>query len=111
ENLRNLYVPLPNGGQIPLRELAEIDYAKGPAKISRDDTRRRIVVGINVRGRDLESVVEDVQQLIEKNIILPTGYTITYGGQFENLRSARARLMIAVPVALVLIFFMLYFAF
>lgn len=111
ENLRNLYVPLPTGGQIPLRELAEIDYAKGPAKISRDDTRRRIVVGINVRGRDLESVVKDVQLLIDQNIKLPTGYTVTYGGQFENLRSARARLMIAVPVALVLIFFMLYFAF
>ncbi|HRJ31468.1 MAG TPA: CusA/CzcA family heavy metal efflux RND transporter [Cyclobacteriaceae bacterium] len=111
ENLRNMYVTLPTGGQIPLRELAEIRYSKGPAKISRDNTRRRIVVGINVRGRDLESVVKDVQTLIEANVKLPAGYSITYGGQFENLRSARARLMIAVPVALVLIFFLLYFAF
>jgi cobalt-zinc-cadmium resistance protein CzcA len=111
DNLRNLYIPLPTGGQIPLRELADIEYSKGPAKISRDNTRRRIVVGINVRGRDLESVVKDVQTLIDANIALPTGYSITYGGQFENLRSAKERLMIAVPVALVLIFFMLYFAF
>ncbi len=111
DNLQNMYVPLPNGGQIPLREVAEIRYSKGPAKISRDDTKRRIVVGINVRNRDLESVVKDVQTLIEANIKLPTGYAITYGGQFENLRSAKARLLIAVPVALVLIFFMLYFAF
>jgi heavy metal efflux system protein len=111
ENLRNLYIELPSGGQIPLRELADISYSKGPAKISRDDTKRRIVVGINVRNRDLESVVKDVQTVIEANIKLPAGYNITYGGQFENLRSARQRLMIAVPVALVLIFFMLYFAF
>lgn len=111
ENLRDLYVPLPGGGQVPLRELAEIEYTKGPAKISRDDTKRRIVVSVNVRGRDLESVVKDVQSLIEANINLPSGYTVTYGGQFENLRNARERLMIAVPVALILIFFMLYFAF
>jgi cobalt-zinc-cadmium resistance protein CzcA len=111
DNLRNMYIPLPTGGQIPLRELASIEYTKGPAKISRDNTRRRIVVGINVRGRDLESVVKDVQTLIDADITLPTGYSITYGGQFENLRSAKERLMIAVPVALVLIFFMLYFAF
>jgi heavy metal efflux system protein len=111
ESLRNLYVPLPGGGQIPLREVADIQYSKGPAKISRDDTKRRIVIGINVRNRDLESVVKDVQALIDANIKLPTGYTITYGGQFENLRSAKERLLVAVPVALVLIFFMLYFAF
>ena len=111
ENLRNAYVPLPAGGQIPLRELADITYTKGPAKISRDDTRRRIVVGVNVRNRDLESVVEDVQELIEKHIKLPVGYEVTYGGQFENLRAARQRLLVAVPVALLLIFILLYFAF
>ncbi|PHN06491.1 CusA/CzcA family heavy metal efflux RND transporter [Flavilitoribacter nigricans] len=111
DHLRNTYVPLPGGGQIPLRELAEIKYTKGPAKISRDDTRRRIVVGVNVRNRDLESVVEDVQALIEEHIRLPTGYEVTYGGQFENLRAARQRLLIAVPVALVLIFILLHFAF
>ncbi|MCA6074696.1 efflux RND transporter permease subunit [Fulvivirga sedimenti] len=111
DNLRNLYVPLPSGGQIPLRELATIDYATGPAKISRDNTRRRIVVGVNVRNRDLESVVEEVSGIIDANVQLPVGYSVTYGGQFENLRSARARLMIAVPVALLLIFILLYLAF
>lgn len=111
DNLNNAYVPLPGGGQVPLRELADISYTKGPAKISRDDTKRRIVVGVNVRNRDLESVVEDVQALIEKHITLPVGYNISYGGQFENLRAARARLMVAVPVALLLIFVLLYFAF
>lgn len=110
-NLRNLYVDVPAGGKIPLSELAQITYQKGAAKISRDDTKRRIVVGINVRNRDLQSVVDDVQLLINDNITLPTGYTISYGGQFENLQNAKARLMIAVPIALLLIFIMLYFAF
>ena len=110
-NLRNLYVDIPNGGKIPMSELAEITYQKGAAKISRDDTKRRIVVGINVRNRDLQSVVDDVQLLVNENISLPPGYTITYGGQFENLQNAKARLMIAVPIALLLIFIMLYFAF
>ncbi|MBT8309456.1 MAG: efflux RND transporter permease subunit, partial [Flavobacteriaceae bacterium] len=111
ENLKNLYVDLPNASKIPLSELATIEYKKGAAKIARDDTRRRMVVGINVRNRDLQSVVEDIQELIDKNITLPIGYNITYGGQFENLQSAKSRLMVAVPIALVLIFILLYFAF
>jgi cobalt-zinc-cadmium resistance protein CzcA len=110
-SLNNLYIDTPGGPKIPLHELAEITYTKGPSKISRDDTKRRIVVGINVRNRDLQSVVDDVQNLIESNIKLPTGYSITYGGQFENLQRAKARLKIAVPIALVLIFLLLYFAF
>lgn len=110
-NLENLYVDTPTGNKIPLNELAEISYQKGAAKISRDDTRRRIVVGINVRNRDLQSVVDDIQALVSANIDLPPGYNITYGGQFENLQSAKDRLEIAVPVALVLIFILLYFAF
>ncbi|MFX0557990.1 CusA/CzcA family heavy metal efflux RND transporter [Maribacter sp. CXY002] len=110
-NIKNLYIDLPNGGKIPLSELAEITLKKGAAKISRDDTRRRIVVGVNVRNRDLQSVVDDIQALINNNVKLPVGYTITYGGQFENLQSAKSRLMIAVPIALVLIFILLYFAF
>ncbi|MFT6197383.1 MAG: cobalt-zinc-cadmium resistance protein CzcA [Nonlabens sp.] len=109
-NLKNLYIELPVGGKIPLSELAEISYEKGAAKISRDDTRRRIVVGVNVRNRDLQSVVDEVQGLIKDNIMLPVGYSITYGGQFENLQSAKARLMVAVPIALILIFVLLYFA-
>ncbi len=110
-NLKNLYVDIPNGGKIPMSELADITYQKGAAKISRDDTQRRIVVGINVRNRDLQSVVDDIQLLVNENISLPPGYIITYGGQFENLQNAKARLLIAVPIALLLIFIMLYFAF
>ena len=111
EDLQNLYVTTPNGEQIPLRELAKIEYTEGPAKISRDNTNRRIVVGINVRNLDLQSVVDDVKKIIETKIDLPDGYRVTYGGQFENLQSAKARLLIAVPVALFLIFILLYFAF
>ncbi|MFL1010839.1 CusA/CzcA family heavy metal efflux RND transporter [Flavisericum labens] len=111
ENLKNLYVDTHHGIKIPLSELADVEYTTGPAKISRDDTRRRIVVGINVRNRDLQSVVDDVRKIIESKIKLPVGYSITYGGQFENLESAKARLMIAVPVALILIFILLHFAF
>lgn len=111
DNLKNLFVDVPSGGKIPLSELAEVSYQKGAAKISRDDTRRRIVVGINVRDRDLQSVVDDVQRLINENVKLPVGYNITYGGQFENLQSAKSRLLVAVPIALLLIFVLLYFAF
>lgn len=110
-NLENLYVDTPTGDKVPLRELAHIGYAKGAAQISRDDTKRRTVVGVNVRNRDLQSVVNDVQRLIGENIYLPPGYTIEYGGQFENLQSAKERLLVAVPVALLLIFILLYFAF
>ncbi|MDF1517001.1 MAG: CusA/CzcA family heavy metal efflux RND transporter, partial [Lutibacter sp.] len=111
DNIEMASVMLPNGTRLPLIEFAEISYTKGPAKISRDNTKRRIVVGVNVRNRDLESVVKDVQQIIERDVKLPVGYTISYGGQFENLRTASARLKVAVPIALVLIFVLLYFAF
>jgi cobalt-zinc-cadmium resistance protein CzcA len=111
EDLRNLYVSTPNGEQIPLRELATIEYTEGPAKISRDNTNRRIVVGINVRNRDLQSVVDDIQKIVDTKINLPTGYYVTYGGQFENLQSAKARLLIAVPIALFLIFIVTAFCF
>jgi cobalt-zinc-cadmium resistance protein CzcA len=111
EDLKNLYVSTPNGQQIPLSELATIEYTQGPAKISRDNTNRRIVVGINVRNRDLQSVVTDIQKIVDTKIKLPAGYSVKYGGQFENLQSAKARLLIAVPIALFLIFILLYFAF
>ncbi|MBS5906614.1 MAG: efflux RND transporter permease subunit [Dysgonomonas mossii] len=111
EDLKNLYVPLPDGGQIPLRELAKVEYTEGPAKISRDDTKRRVVIGVNVRNRDMESVVKDISAIIDIEINLPPGYTVTYGGQFENMQNALTRLKIAVPVALCLIFVLLYFAF
>ena len=96
--------------KIPIDQVAEVSYTKGPAKISRDDTKRRIVIGVNVRNRDLESVVVDVQALIRANIKLPPGYAIEYGGQFENLQNATKRLTIVVPIALLLIFILLYFA-
>ena len=110
-DLKNLYVDLANGGKIPLSELAKISYQKGAAKISRDDTKRRVVVGINVRDRDLQSVVDDIKQIIDTKIKIPVGYSVTYGGQFENLQSAKKRLAFAVPIALLLIFVLLYFAF
>ncbi len=111
ENLKKAAVTLPNGKTLPLSEFAEIKVTKSPAKISRDETRRRIVIGVNVRNRDLASVVADVQKIIDEKIHLPVGYTVTYGGQFENLQNAKKRLLIAVPVALFLIFVMLHFAF
>ncbi|MGI9526738.1 MAG: CusA/CzcA family heavy metal efflux RND transporter [Weeksellaceae bacterium] len=111
QSIKNTLVKTPNGQQIPLSEVAEITFTKGPAMISRDEAKRRVVVGVNVRNRDLESVVKDVEQIVETQIKIPTGYSVSYGGQFENLRSAKQRLLFVVPMALVLIFFMLYFAF
>lgn len=110
-DLKNLRINLPGGQLIPLSELADITYTTGPAKISRDNTHRRVVVSINVRNRDMESVVNDVERILSSKLKLPPGYYISYGGQFENLRNATARLKIAVPVALLLIFIFLHFAF
>ena len=107
----NLYVPLPNGGKVPLNELATVSLKTAPAQISREDGKRRIYVGFNVRGRDVESVVKEIQLLLDRKLKLPTGYFITYGGQFENLQAAKKRLSIAVPVALLLIIVLLYFTF
>jgi len=111
EDIHNLLIPLPGGNQVPLRQLAKVSLREGPNQIQREDAKRRIVVGFNVRGRDVQSIVEEVQQKVEKNMDLPTGYYITYGGAFENLRQAKARLGIAVPISLVLIFVLLFFAF
>ncbi len=111
DDVRNLPIRLSNGTMIPLKELATIQFSEGPAKISRDNTHRRVVVSINVRNRDMESVVKDVRATLEKNLKLPPGYYIAYGGQFENLQNASARLKVAVPVALLIIFIFLHFAF
>ena len=111
EHIENAAIQLPMGGSIPLSELAKITYTKGPAKISRDNTQRRVVVGVNVRNRDLQSVVDDIQAIVKTKVTIPEGYRVDYGGQFENLQQARNRLLIAVPVALILIFVLLYFAF
>lgn len=110
-NLKSLFVPLPSGSQIPLEQVASIQYEDGPMQISREDGHRRIVVGFNVRGRDVQSVVKDIQAKLEKKVKLPAGYYITYGGQFENLQQANKRLAVAVPVALGLIFILLFFTF
>jgi heavy metal efflux system protein len=109
--LKALLIPLPNGKQIPLNEIAAVNFISSPAQISRDDAERRIVVEANVRGRDVESVVKDIQQTLDEKLTLPEGYYITYGGQFENLQAAKSRLQIAVPVALLLIFFLLFITF
>ncbi|MBE9468741.1 MAG: CusA/CzcA family heavy metal efflux RND transporter [Bacteroidetes bacterium] len=106
-----LPIPISTGQMIPLSELADIQYTKGPAKISHDNAHRRVVVSVNVHNRDLQSVIVDIQQKIDKNIKLKAGNYIQYGGQFENLKNATNRLMIAVPIALVLIFIFLHFAF
>ena len=111
EDVSHLYVPASNGTQIPLSQVAEIKMELGPAQISREDGKRRIVIGFNVKDRDVESVVEEIESKLSKNVKLPEGYYYTYGGTFENLRAASARLMIAVPIALGLIFLLLYFTF
>ncbi|MBK7128573.1 MAG: CusA/CzcA family heavy metal efflux RND transporter [Crocinitomicaceae bacterium] len=110
-DIENMLIELPDGNRIPMREVADISYDKGPAKISRDNTRRRVVIGVNVRNRDLQSVVEEIQGILNEKLDLPDGYYVDYGGQFENLNHARQRLMMAVPLALVLIFILLYFTF
>lgn len=107
----NLPVGLPNGQQVPLYLLANVQLQNGPYQIQREFARRRITVGFNVRGRDVQSIVHELQQKVRTQVKLPPGYTITYGGQYENLQHATARLSIAVPVALLLIFLLLYFAF
>jgi cobalt-zinc-cadmium resistance protein CzcA len=110
EDIKMLPVPILNDKMVPLSELADIDYYSGPAKISRENTHRRIVVNVNVRNRDLQSVVNDIQQILTNNFKLPSGYYIQYGGQFENLQNALKRLMYAVPIALLLIFIFIHFA-
>lgn len=111
EDVSELFVPTSDGNQIPLSQVASISYKVGPAQISRDDGRRRIFVSFNVSGRDVKSVVEEVQETLEKKVPLTPGYFYSYGGTFENLEKASARLQIAVPAALLLIFILLYFTF
>ncbi len=111
DDVKNLSVALPNGGQIPFEQVADIEIKSGPAQVSRENTKRRITIGFNVRNRDVQSVIHEVTSQIDQQIKLPTGYYVSYGGQFQNLEAAKARLSIAVPVALLLIFVMLYFTF
>ena len=111
DDVKNLSVALPNGGQIPFEQIANVEIKSGPAQVSRENTKRRITIGFNVRNRDVQSVIADVTKQIDAKVQLPTGYYVKYGGQFENLQAAKARLAIAVPVALLLIFVLLFFTF
>ena len=111
EGVKNLTLVLPGGGQIPFDQIANVEIKSGPAQVSRENTKRRITVGFNVRKRDVQSVINEVSQKLDQQVELPTGYYITYGGQFQNLEAAKDRLYIAVPVALLLIFVLLYFTF
>ena len=108
QSLENLYLPLPSGGSVPLSQVATINYQNAPAQITREDGQRRIYVGFNVRGRDVQSTVHEIQDILDAKVKLPAGYYYTYGGQFENLKQAKDKLSIAVPLALLLIFFLLY---
>ena len=110
-NLERLYLPLANGATIPLSEVAQLEYVEGPMQVSRESARRFIGVGINVRNRDIAGLVNEIQQVLDEGLDLPPGYTIEYGGEFENLQAAQKRLFLAVPAALGLIFLLLYFAF
>ncbi len=111
EAIRELLVSAPNGARIPLEQIADVAIVEGPAQISREDTRRRIVVELNVRGRDIGSFVSEAQEQIENRVSIPAGYYATWGGQFENLQRASDRLLIVVPVALFLIFVLLFTTF
>jgi cobalt-zinc-cadmium resistance protein CzcA len=110
-HIQNLLVPTSNGTQVPLHQLARVEIEDGPNQIQREDAKRRIVMGFNVRGRDVQSIVTELQEKMKKEVNLPAGYFVTYGGAFENLEAAKARLSIAVPVSLLLILLLLYFAF
>ena len=110
-DVSNLFIPLPNGQQVPLSQVATVSYEQGPVQVSRENGKRRITIGLNVRGRDIKSVVEEIQAKLDKDFKLPPGYYVTYGGQFENLIEASKRLSIAVPAALLLIMVLLFFTF
>lgn len=108
EMLEQLSIPLKDGTNIPLSQVADIDYSPAPAQVSHEDGARRIYVGFNVKGRDVQSTVEDIQEILDEKLKLPDGYYYNYGGEFENLQSATNRLMVVIPIALVIILLLLY---
>lgn len=108
ESLEQLSIPLKDGTDIPLSQVADIDYSPAPAQVSHEDGARRIYVGFNVKGRDVQSTVEDIQEILDEKLNLPDGYYYNYGGEFENLQSATNRLMVVIPIALVIILLLLY---
>src|SRR3970282_1782009 len=111
DKIKNILIPSPLGFTIPLAEIAEVSIKEGAAEITRDNGKRRIIIQNNVRGRDIESFIEELKSKIKSGFNLPPGYIIEYGGQFQNLQSAKERLLIAVPVALFLIFVLLFTTF
>lgn len=111
EDVRSLFISAPDGTQIPLKQLAEVEFKIGPNQVQREDAKRRIIVAFNARGRDIASIVKELQGKINTQVKFPPGYYPTYGGQFENLQEAQARLSIALPAALLLIFLLLFFTF
>ena len=111
DSIRNLLLTAANGARVPLAEVASIEVVEGAAQISREDARRRIGVEMNVRGRDIGGFVAEAQERIEREVILPPGYYLRWGGTFENLQRASNRLLIVVPIALFLIFVLLYTTF
>lgn len=110
-DVQNLLITTPSGNQVPLRQLASVRVELGPNQIQREDAKRRIMVGFNVRNRDVESIVNELRGKIQTQVKLPVGYFVTFGGSFENLIAAKKRLSVAVPIALLLIFTLLYFTF
>lgn len=111
ERIKDLMIDTPDGGKIPLTEVAEVKSTTGPNTINRENVKRKIVVSANASGRDLRSVVNDIQARIDKNIKLPEGYHIEYGGQFESEQSASRTLMLASAVSIVIMFLLLYLQF
>jgi cobalt-zinc-cadmium resistance protein CzcA len=109
EDVRNLLVATPDGGAVPLGQLADVQLELSPNQIQRDAAKRRITVAFNVRGRDVESIVEEIKRSVQASVRLPSGYSVSYGGSFQNLVEAKQRLAVAVPAALALIFVLLYF--
>lgn len=109
-DLRNTLIETPDGQKIPLKEVASIQYSTGPAQISRDNTYRRIVVGLNARNRDVESLVNEIKDKLNAKIELPSGYYFEYAGDFEALKQAKQRLAVVVPIALLSVFILLFFS-
>ena len=109
--VQNLLIPLASGNKIPLSQVADISFKEAPAQVSREDGKRRIYVGFNVAGRDVQTTVEEIQQILDQKLKLPSGYYLNYGGQFQNLQAAKSRLAIAVPAALLFILILLYVTF
>lgn len=110
-NLDRLFIRTSEGIQIPVSEVATIDLVNGPLQINRDATKRRVVIGVNVRDADIQQVVEGIRQTLEQHVTLKPGYYFEYGGQFENLQNAIRTLLVVIPVALMLILLLLFFAF